>query len=55
MSDDQDGCEWVSFSSGTGLPGVVPNQRPLHSCVCACKYATIKLQKSMQMDERVKS
>ena len=21
MSDDQDGCEWVSVSSGTGLPG----------------------------------
>ena len=20
MSDDQDGCEWVSVSSGTGLP-----------------------------------
>jgi len=22
MSDDQDGCEWVSVSSGTGLPGL---------------------------------
>ena len=21
MSDDQDGCKWVSVSSGTGLPG----------------------------------
>ena len=21
MSNDQDGCEWVSVSSGTGLPG----------------------------------
>ena len=21
-SDDQDGCEWVSVSSGTGLPGL---------------------------------
>ena len=21
MSDDQDGCEWVNVSSGTGLPG----------------------------------
>jgi len=21
MSDDQDGCEWVNISSGTGLPG----------------------------------
>ena len=22
MSDDQVGCEWVSVSSGTGLPGL---------------------------------
>ena len=22
MSDDQDGCEWVNVSSGTGLPGI---------------------------------
>ena len=22
MSDDQDGYEWVSVSSGTGLPGL---------------------------------
>ena len=22
MSDDQDGCEWVNISSGTGLPGL---------------------------------
>ena len=22
MSDDQDGCEWVSVSSGTSLPGL---------------------------------
>jgi len=21
VSDDQDGCEWVNVSSGTGLPG----------------------------------
>jgi len=21
MSDDQDGCEWMNVSSGTGLPG----------------------------------
>ena len=27
MSDDQDGCEWVNVSSGTG-------QRPLNGCVC---------------------
>ena len=33
MSDDQDGCEWVNVSSGTR---VVPDQRPLNGCVCAC-------------------
>jgi len=34
MSDDQDGCEWVNVSSGTGLPGEVPDQGPLNGCVC---------------------
>ena len=32
----QDGCEWVNVSSGTGLPWVVPDKRPLNSCVCVC-------------------
>ena len=36
MSDDQDGCEWVNVSSGTGLPRVVPDKRPLNCCVCVC-------------------
>ena len=36
MSDDQDGCEWVSVSSGTDLPGFVPDQRLLNGCVCVC-------------------
>ena len=27
-------CEWVSVSSGTGLPGVFPDQRPLNGYVC---------------------
>jgi len=31
MYDDQDGCEWVNVSSGTGL---VPDKRPLNGCVC---------------------
>ena len=31
MSDDQDGCEWVSVSSGTGLPGPRAVKR---LCVC---------------------
>jgi len=30
MSDDQDGCEWVSVSSGC------PGQKPLNGCVCVC-------------------
>ena len=30
-SDDQDGCEWVSVSSGTGLPGPKAIKR---LCVC---------------------
>jgi len=36
MSVDQDGCEWVSVSSGIGLPGtrVVLDQRSLKGCVC---------------------
>ena len=33
MSDDQDGCEWVSVSSGTGLPVV---------CMCACMRAFMR-------------
>jgi len=36
MSDDQDGCEWVNVSSGTGLPRVVPDKRLLNGCVCVC-------------------
>ena len=40
MSDDQDGCEWVNVSSGTGLPGESrtkgPDKRPLNGCVCVC-------------------
>ena len=31
MSDDQDGCEWVNVSSGTGLPGQKAIKR---LCVC---------------------
>jgi len=39
MSDDQDWCEWVSVSSGTGLPGLSwrpgPNAvKRLSVCVC---------------------
>ena len=37
MSDDQDGCEWVSFFLYRPTR-VVPDQRLLNGCVCAsCK------------------
>jgi len=32
MSGDQDGCEWVNVSSGTGPPGRL-DKRPLNGCV----------------------
>ena len=35
MSDDQDGCEWVSFFRYWPTR-VVMDQRPLNSCVCVC-------------------
>jgi len=34
MSDDQDGCEWVSVSSGTGLPGLSWTKAVKRLCVC---------------------
>jgi len=36
MSDDQVGCEWVSVSSGTGLPGLYQTKAVKRLCVCAC-------------------
>ena len=32
MSDDQDGCEWVNVSSGTGLPRL--SRTKGNGCVC---------------------
>jgi len=34
MSDDQVDCEWVSVSSGTGLPGLSPTIAVKWLCVC---------------------
>ena len=34
MSEDQDGCEWVSVSSGTGLPGLSRTKGITVVCVC---------------------
>jgi len=36
MTDDQDGCEWVNVSSGTGSPGSLrqnPDSRTTVVCV----------------------
>jgi len=35
MSDDQDGCEWVSVFSGTGLPGL-SRTKGRSTVVCVC-------------------
>jgi len=40
MSDDQDGCEWVSFF-WYWPTRVVPYQRPLNGCVCVCVYVPV--------------
>ena len=36
MSDDQDGCEWVNVSSGTGPPGSPGSKAVKRLCVCVC-------------------
>ena len=36
MSDDQVGCEWVSVSSGTGLPRLSRTKAVKRLCVCVC-------------------
>ena len=38
MSDDQDGCEWVSVSSGTGLPELSRTKAVKRLCVCVCVW-----------------
>jgi len=40
MSDDQDGCEWVSVSSGTSLPGLSQTKAVKRLCVCVIDIAT---------------
>ena len=45
MSDDQDRCEWVSVSSGTGLPGLSrTNGRQTVVCVYVCVCVCISLE-----------
>ena len=52
MSDDQDGCEWVSVSSGTGLPGLSRTKgRLTFVCVCTEKSIPIIPQYSIPVNE----
>ena len=41
MSDDQIGCEWVSVSSGTGLPELSRTEAVKWLCVCVSVNNTI--------------
>jgi len=45
MSDDQDGCEWVNVSSGTGLTGSPGQKAVKQLCVCVCTGESLKLCK----------
>ena len=42
-SDDQVGCEWVSVSSGTGLPGLYQTKAVKRLCVCVCVRACVRV------------
>jgi len=42
MSDDQVVCEWVSVSSGTGLPGLSLEKAVKQLCVCVCVRACVR-------------
>ena len=44
MSDDQDGCEWVSVSSGTNLPGLSRTKAVKRLCVCVCVCYLLNLK-----------
>jgi len=45
MFDDQDGCEWVKVSSGTGPPGQYRTKGHYTVvCVCVCEWQSIKMQ-----------
>jgi len=43
MSDDQVGCEWVSVSSGTGLPWLSRTKAIKRVCVCVCVRACVRV------------
>jgi len=41
MSDDQDGCEWVSVSSGTAYPGSPGPMAIKRLCACVRARACV--------------
>ena len=44
MVDEQEGCEWIDVSSGTGSPGS-PGQRAVkRSCVCVCVVVVVVIK-----------
>jgi len=53
MSDDQDGCEWVNVSSGTGLPGSPGQKAVKRLCVCVVCVCRIsdKTDKSVRLQQ----
>jgi len=52
MSDDQDGCEWVNVSSGTGLPGSPGQKAVKRLCVCVLSqdYLTLIIKSTYNSD-----
>jgi len=46
MSDDQDGCEWVNVSSGTGLPGQSGPKAVKRLCVLISNRRKISISES---------
>ena len=42
MVDEQEGCEWMDVSSGTGSPGQTRTEgRKMVVCVCVCVFVTL--------------
>jgi len=49
MSDDQVGCDWVSVSSGTSLPGLSQTKAVKRLCACVCVFYFIHLQSKAKL------
>jgi len=50
MSDDQVGCEWVSVSSGIGLPGLSRTKAVKRLCVCVCLTGVLALFSNLKIE-----